>query len=162
MPQLAFELNSIDQLFLKKRVEILQDDYSFVIREVTALARLSHPRIVRYNNAWEELITLDPEDSDESYASDTPTAFLFIQMEFCGKRTLSEAMREGYFERKSQEAFRSFSQIVNGMQYVHEEAHLIHRDLKPSNIFCIPLSFRAWISHDFRWNILLGLRLFLA
>ncbi|OZJ03056.1 hypothetical protein BZG36_03777 [Bifiguratus adelaidae] len=59
------------------------------------------------------------------------THILYIQMEYCEKKTLQDAIDVGMDE---QEAWRLFRQILEGLVHIHGQS-MIHRDLKPSNVF---------------------------
>lgn len=59
------------------------------------------------------------------------TRVLYIQMEYCEKKTLLDVIEEGINE---QEAWRLFRQILEGLVHIHSQG-MIHRDLKPANIF---------------------------
>ncbi|KAI7870432.1 kinase-like domain-containing protein [Spinellus fusiger] len=59
------------------------------------------------------------------------TRVLYIQMEYCEKKTLRDVIDERIDE---QEAWRLFRQILEGLVHIHSQG-MIHRDLKPSNIF---------------------------
>jgi translation initiation factor 2-alpha kinase 4 len=59
------------------------------------------------------------------------TRVLYIQMEYCEKKTLRDVIDEGINE---QEAWRLFRQILEGLVHIHSQG-MIHRDLKPANIF---------------------------
>ncbi|KAJ2369706.1 eukaryotic translation initiation factor 2-alpha kinase, partial [Coemansia sp. RSA 2610] len=56
---------------------------------------------------------------------------LYIQMEYCENKTLSDLIREGLSEKES---WRLFAQILEGLKHIHERG-VIHRDLKPVNAF---------------------------
>ncbi|KAJ3358715.1 hypothetical protein GGF32_010055 [Allomyces javanicus] len=56
---------------------------------------------------------------------------LFIQMEYCENRTLSDVIEQGI---TANEAWRLFHQIVEGLVHIHSQG-MIHRDVKPKNIF---------------------------
>lgn len=54
---------------------------------------------------------------------------LYIQMEFCEKRTLREAIDSGDLVRDRFRIRKLFPQIVEGISYFHSKG-VIHRDLK--------------------------------
>lgn len=56
---------------------------------------------------------------------------LYIQMQYCEKLTLSEALEEGL---STEERWKIFRQILDGLAYINTLG-IVHRDLKPSNIF---------------------------
>ncbi|GAB5588590.1 eukaryotic translation initiation factor 2-alpha kinase [Umbelopsis nana] len=68
--------------------------------------------------------------SEESKRS-SKMRVLYIQMEYCEKKTLRDIIDEGIDE---QEGWRLFRQILEALVHIHSQG-MIHRDLKPSNIF---------------------------
>ncbi|KAJ2807098.1 eukaryotic translation initiation factor 2-alpha kinase, partial [Coemansia guatemalensis] len=56
---------------------------------------------------------------------------LYIQMEYCENKTLSDLIKEGLSEKES---WRLFGQILEGLKHIHQ-CGVIHRDLKPVNAF---------------------------
>ncbi|KAI8983703.1 kinase-like domain-containing protein [Pilobolus umbonatus] len=59
------------------------------------------------------------------------TRVLYIQMEYCEKKTLRDVIDEGIDEK---EGWRLFRQILEALVHIHSQG-MIHRDLKPANIF---------------------------
>ncbi|XP_014553900.1 hypothetical protein COCVIDRAFT_106435 [Bipolaris victoriae FI3] len=60
-------------------------------------------------------------------------SILYIQMEFCEKRTLRDLIRGGLYD-DPEEYWRLFRQILEGLAHIHGHG-IIHRDLKPDNVF---------------------------
>ena len=58
---------------------------------------------------------------------------LFIQMEYCENRTLSDLIRQG-LPKDSDNYWRTIRQILEALAHIHAQG-IIHRDLKPVNIF---------------------------
>lgn len=77
------------------------------------------------------------ESEDEVDAPRPPSErvkqVLYIQMEFCEKHTLRQAIDSGLYQEHFR-AWRLFREIVEGLAHVHQRG-MIHRDLKPVNIF---------------------------
>lgn len=148
--------NRLDgRLYAVKKVELPSDSphaYSKILREVSALSRLTHSHIVRYFQAWTEVeqgraraVGKGPGDSESlgssiEEGSSAPGGagkvvrekqVLYIQMEYC-PRTLQEIMALGVLAEDDK--WRVFRQICLGLVHIHS-ASTIHRDLKPNNIF---------------------------
>lgn len=83
----------------------------------------------------EESQTLPSEDVVDAPRpqSERLKQVLYIQMEFCEKHTLRQAIDNGLFQEHFR-AWRLFREIVEGLAHVHQRG-MIHRDLKPVNIF---------------------------
>lgn len=71
----------------------------------------------------------EEEDDDPSHKRNTT---LYIQMEYCTKRTLRQVIDNGALDEE--ERWRILRQIVEGLNHIHLQG-IIHRDLKPANIF---------------------------
>lgn len=72
------------------------------------------------------------DDSDNgSRGRSQRTRVLYIQMEYCEKKTLRDIIDDGVDE---EDAWKLFRQILEGLVHIHSQG-MIHRDLKPSNIF---------------------------
>ncbi|KAL7889597.1 hypothetical protein AOLI_G00018550 [Acnodon oligacanthus] len=112
------------------------------VREVEALADLSHPNIVRYYTSWTEETTFRSESSDSfsisNSSSGSASEYLYIQMEFCEGETLRKWIggRNSHPEKhpeRRQDALQIMKQALEAVKYIHSKC-IIHRDLKPANI----------------------------
>ncbi|OWR52683.1 eukaryotic translation initiation factor 2-alpha kinase 4 like protein [Danaus plexippus plexippus] len=76
----------------------------------------------------------EPTPTEESADSKLPLKqVLYIQMEFCEKNTLRQAIDDALYHDHFR-AWRLFREILEGLAHVHQKG-MIHRDLKPVNIF---------------------------
>lgn len=90
-------------------------DLDEVMAEITTLARLNHPNIIRYFGACA-----------------TPcNVMLVMELAFCALDTLLYGDEE--FVLSEDFYYRSIKGIAAGMAYLHE-LELVHRDLKPGNV----------------------------
>jgi len=64
--------------------------------------------------------------------SDMPYKMLYIQMQYCEKKTLRNVIDEGLLTEE--ESWKYFRQLLEGLAHIHSQG-MIHRDLKPSNVF---------------------------
>ncbi|KAJ8714211.1 hypothetical protein PYW08_007831 [Mythimna loreyi] len=84
------------------------------------------------SNASQTIPSEDVVDSPRQ-PSERVQQVLYIQMEFCEKHTLRQAIDNGLYQEHFR-AWRLFREIVEGLAHVHQRG-MIHRDLKPVNIF---------------------------
>ena len=83
-------------------------------KEINILKKLHHKNIIQLYEIMESKTSL------------------YIVMEYCEKGELFDyIVNNGKLNEK--EACRLFQQIINGVEYLHEQ-NIIHRDLKPENI----------------------------
>lgn len=83
-------------------------------------------------------------NTDESIVSRSHShRVLYIQMEYCEKKTLRDVIDEGVDD---EEGWRLFRQVLEGLAHIHSQG-MIHRDLKPSNGMGIVL----WFLLRFHW-----------
>lgn len=115
------------------------------LREVEALARVFHPHVVRYFQAWiegwlgdrgEESSEAEEGTSRSSSSSEDValTNTLYIQMEYC-PRTLRQLIDAGALVGRPDDAWRLVRQVIEALAYLHSTCSIVHRDLKPANIF---------------------------
>ena len=77
-----------------------------------------------------------PANPSEAFVFDdneASQAVLYIQMEFCEKKTL-RSLINGNLQDDNIKSWRLFRQILEALAYIHA-ADIVHRDLKPENIF---------------------------
>ena len=108
--------------------------------------------ISQSNDQWTEeessggVIFKKPQTPDNSESPDTVEVLtpitsisrreiklMYIQMEYCDKQTLTNAIEEG-LHQDGQRLWRMFREICEGLVHIHTQG-MIHRDLKPVNIF---------------------------
>ena len=97
----------------------------------------------------EEFYRIELQDPEHNPLASLKSITLYIQTELCKdtleeyinhRNSLIEMKRKNPSEYKAtkdkyfKEAIRLAIQIVNGLEYIHEECEMVHRDLKPSNI----------------------------
>ncbi|KAH8663991.1 serine/threonine-protein kinase gcn2 [Xylariales sp. PMI_506] len=59
---------------------------------------------------------------------------LYILMEYCEKRTLRDLISQNLCQN-TEEVWRLFREILEGLNHMHTFHNIVHRDLKPENIF---------------------------
>ncbi|CAK8681872.1 unnamed protein product [Clavelina lepadiformis] len=91
-----------------------------ICKEAKTMKSLQHKNIVRYINSWSE-------HCNELFST------VYIQMEFCSKGTLRQAIKDDLWKDLTKK-LKFCIDILEGLVYLHKEK-LIHRDLKPENIF---------------------------
>lgn len=65
---------------------------------------------------------------------ETHVLLLFIQMSYCGDRTLDKYLQDPNRQINEEEILQIAIQLCKGLEYLHGK-HIIHRDIKPANIF---------------------------
>lgn len=58
--------------------------------------------------------------------------YLYIQMEYCGGKTLKDLIDNGLYQNQDR-VWSLFREILQGLNHIHEQG-MIHRDLKPGNV----------------------------
>jgi hypothetical protein len=110
----------------QQNIEVGNDWISF--EGSSSLPRANGPRKQAGSIADRILRRPDTDDYETSNHDAQPSSkFLYIQMEYCENRTLSDVIELGVNEA---EAWRLFREIVDGLVHIHSQA-MIHRDLKP-------------------------------
>lgn len=72
-------------------------------------------------------------DSKSEFHENKENMLLFIQMEYCKGSSLLSYMKNTELRFSDLDIFGIFSQIVDGLTYIHQK-NIVHRDLKPGNI----------------------------
>lgn len=85
-----------------------------------------------YNESDESALDATERVNEENGEQRMTT--LFIQMEYCEKRTLHDLITKQNLPGNRPESWRLLRQILEALRYIHLQ-HVIHRDLKPMNIF---------------------------
>ncbi|RZC35247.1 Pkinase, RWD and/or tRNA-synt His domain containing protein [Asbolus verrucosus] len=85
----------------------------------------------------ESIIEQSNHSSKSTHSKDSSSEisidFMYIQMEFCEKSTLRNAIDNSVYLDEDR-VWRLFREIVEGLAHIHQQG-MIHRDLKPVNIF---------------------------
>ncbi|KAI4279172.1 MAG: hypothetical protein L6R38_005099 [Xanthoria sp. 2 TBL-2021] len=87
----------------------------------------------RNSNSSREIVAAPPIRRQSSSQTNIVNNTLYIQMEYCEKKTLRDVIRSGIYD-EVEEAWRYLRQILQGLVHIHS-ASIVHRDLKPENIF---------------------------
>lgn len=94
------------------------DDSNNYLNECLRGMKLTHPNIVKYNDAFNII------DDDDNFKT-------FIEMNYYSLGDLNEFVKD--FQLNEEQIIDFSIQILNGIEFIHEN-ELIHRDLKPANI----------------------------
>ncbi len=130
-----FALKQYNKTILKKKKELVRgkdgkvqykDSYGDILREVETMKKLNHPNVIRLF----EIIN-DPDYSK-----------LYLIIDFCEKGCVVDWDEDKMqFKCKTKERYPSeeyiakmLSDVTKGLDYLHNELHIVHRDIKPQNI----------------------------
>lgn len=127
---IQFEVTSDDSNDESITTEGDDDDHISFVASDTSIDRLKRPIRKLTAGKGRRSGSKTYTSSEESKRS-SRMRVLYIQMEYCEKKTLRDIIDEGIDE---QEGWRLFRQILEALVHIHSQG-MIHRDLKPSNIF---------------------------
>ncbi|KAL8803587.1 MAG: hypothetical protein Q9182_003092 [Xanthomendoza sp. 2 TL-2023] len=85
------------------------------------------------SNNSQGVVAAPPFRRQSSAQTEAVNNTLYIQMEYCEKKTLRDVIKSGIYNNV-EEVWRYFRQILQGLIHIHG-ASIVHRDLKPENIF---------------------------
>lgn len=80
----------------------------------------------------EEEDELDDEEDEIDEHSKVRRQFIYIQMEYCGGKTLKYLIEQGLYNDE-EKVWCLLREILQGLNHIHEQG-MIHRDLKPGNV----------------------------
>jgi len=77
----------------------------------------------------------DTEQATKSVAANAVSVeshvqILYIQMEFCEKSTLRQAIDDGELFSDQKRAWRLFREICEGLNYIHKQVEFVKRDTR--------------------------------
>ncbi|GMS86891.1 hypothetical protein PENTCL1PPCAC_9066, partial [Pristionchus entomophagus] len=113
---------ALKMISLKSRVELEK-----TLDEVSRMERLSHPGIVRYQNAWLENLS---EEGKRSVAKSVSNFEEYFH-QLCNESLAEWRSRNPYRDLDQMKSW--FQHIITALEYIHSQ-NIFHRDLKPSNI----------------------------
>lgn len=101
------------------------------LREVSALARISHPHIVQYHGCWREIAE--------------GQTYLFIKMDFCQGGSLVELVESCELHGNLQRIWRIVASTLDALTFIHQR-NIIHRDIKPVGVLQSAWNRRTFFS----------------
>ncbi|OXA42936.1 Interferon-induced, double-stranded RNA-activated protein kinase [Folsomia candida] len=101
-------------------------------REITILAKLDHPNILKILEGWQEHVPCGfrgyPKKKTPVKGSE---GVYIIRTEWCDQGSVSKWLKSAW--RCEADGYKIAYQIASGLNFLHEQK-IIHRDLKPANI----------------------------